>query len=82
MTIDPFKRVLQAKPFRPFILRLADGSRVQVPNPDFVYFHPEVPRSAVIAMPDGSFLIVDLLLVSAIEVSNGRTKKRRTAKGA
>lgn len=81
MTIEQFKRLLRATPFRAFSMRLADGSRVEVPHPDFVYVHPESPRSVVIAMPDESYLIVDLLLVSAIDIGNGRSKRRAKPKG-
>ena len=80
MTIEQFRRVLHAEPFRRFSMRLADGSRVEVPHPDFVYVHPETPRSIVVAMPDETYLIIDLLLVSAIEVGNGRSKKRGKGK--
>ena len=82
MTIEQLRKVMKSKPFRPFTLRIADGSRIRVPHPDFLWFGPDAPRSIVV-YEDGGYFIVDLLLVAAIDLtshkaggpkSNGRHK--------
>lgn len=72
MTIDQLREVQGTRPFRPYTLELANGSEVPVPHPELLLINPKNPRTAVVAMPDGGFKIVDLLLVAAIHVKNGR----------
>ena len=74
MTIDPVRDALATIPFQPFRLQLADGTVVQVTHPECVAFHPRSPRNIVIATPTGGFKTVDLLLVAALHVGNGRRK--------
>lgn len=76
MTIEQLRRVHQARPFRRFTLRLADGSRLPVPHPEFLWLHPR-GRTAIVATPNDGFQIVDVLLVAAIEVGNGKPRSRR-----
>ena len=61
MTIEELRRVHETPPFRPFTLRLADGSRLKVPHPEFLWVHPR-RRTAIVATSDEAFEIVDLLL--------------------
>jgi hypothetical protein len=70
MTTEQFRKLLSAKPFRPFTLRTADGERLRVPHPEFALLSPG-GRTAVIVTGDEEFEIVDLLLISALEVRNG-----------
>ena len=44
MRTETLHEVLHAAPFRPFTLCLADGTRVDVPHPDFIA-HPPGARS-------------------------------------
>ena len=68
MTINEFRNVLSAAPFRPFIVHLADGRTIPVVHPDFVFFTGR-GRTAIISRPDDDwFAIVDLLLMSHVEV--------------
>lgn len=76
MTTEQFRKVLTAKPFRPFTVRTADGERLRVPHPEFVWLSPG-GRTAVIATGDEEFDIVDLLLVSALEMRNGQRNGRK-----
>jgi len=73
MTIDQLREVFREKPFRPFHLQLADGIQVPVTHPECVSYHPEHPRSISVALPSGAFKIIDLLLVGAIHIENGKT---------
>jgi hypothetical protein len=62
MTTELLQRHIHRTPFVPFVLRLADGQQLRVPHPDFISHAPNT-RTAAVALPDGSFEYVDLLLV-------------------
>ena len=68
MTINEFRNCLSAAPFRPFVVHLADGQTIPVVHPDFVMVTGQ-GRTAIICRPeDDWFSIVDLLLISHLEV--------------
>jgi hypothetical protein len=64
---ENLREVIQAAPFRPFALCLADGTRVDVPHPDFIA-HPPGARTAVVVGVDESLQIIDVMLVTKIEI--------------
>ncbi len=68
MTLDELRATVHAAPFQPFTIRLANGSEVFVPHPDFIAL-PDAGRTAVV-YPTGSraHLVVDLLLATHLEV--------------
>lgn len=68
MTIEQLRRTHQAIPFRPFTIRIADGRHFPIPHPEFFSMSP-VGRTAVIFHADGSASIVDLLLMTELELS-------------
>jgi hypothetical protein len=68
MTIEQVRTTLHASPFQPFTVRMADGRQFPVPHPDFLNLSP-TGRTAVIFHPDGSASIVDLLLMTELELS-------------
>ena len=70
MTIEQLRAVYQAHPFRPFTLHLADGEKLHVPHADFLS-HSPTGRTLIVYADDDSFSIVDLLLVTRLEVHNG-----------
>ncbi|NIL98185.1 MAG: hypothetical protein GTO53_10195 [Planctomycetales bacterium] len=70
MTIEQLKPVYQAQPFRSFTLHLADGDKLHVPHADFLSHSPQ-GRTLIVYAEDDSFSIVDLLLVTRLEVHNG-----------
>jgi hypothetical protein len=76
MTTRELQMAHSARPFRPFYLRLGDGQRLAVRHPEMLAYSPP-SRVAAVYLPIDSFEIVDLLLVTGIEFSNGRTKKRQ-----
>ncbi|HEY3244560.1 MAG TPA: hypothetical protein VGM03_14540 [Phycisphaerae bacterium] len=76
MIINQLRQVQSARPFKAYTLQLADGTTVHVPHPECVAFYPENPRSIIVAMPDESHKIIDLLLVAAIHVDGTRPKRR------
>jgi hypothetical protein len=73
MTTDRFQAVLHQVPFCPFTIRMADGRAIDVPYPDFVALSPS-GRTVIVVHPDENFSVLDLLLMSELEVhaANGR----------
>lgn len=76
MTIEQLRMLHQAQPFRPFTVHLADGRQLRVPHREFLS-HSPTGRTVVIHESDESFSIVDLLLVTRLEVhaGNGAVKE-------
>jgi len=64
---ENLQEVIHAAPFRPFALCLADGTRVDVPHPDFIA-HPPGGRTAVVVGHDERLHIIDVMLVDKIEI--------------
>ena len=73
MTRDAIYKTLHAEPFKPFSLRLTDGSLISVPHQDFVAVS-HGGRTAVVFTEGENFSILDLGLITAIESdsSNGK----------
>jgi hypothetical protein len=74
VNIERFREVCHATPFRPFVLHLADGREVPVKHPDYVAATP-TGRTVVMVQPDESLNIIDLFLVTDIELKNGRRRQ-------
>lgn len=74
MTIEQLRAVQAAKPFRPYKLHLADGDVIDVRHQEFVSTSPS-GRTIVVFGEDDAMSIVDLLLVSRIEMTNGVAAK-------
>lgn len=70
MTREAINRTVQTEPFKPFALRLADGTLVPVPHPEFILL-TEGGRTAIVATGGEDFKILDLGLVIAIESAAG-----------
>ena len=70
MTVEQLRAVYQARPFHPFTLHLAEGEKLHVPHADFLS-HSPTGRTLIVYAEDDSFSIVDLLLVTRLEVQNG-----------
>ena len=79
MNIDSLRKLHRAKPFNPFRLHLADGRRFDVEHPECLGYTPK-GRTAIIMRIDDSFEIISLLLVSSLEVLDGRRENGRRAK--
>jgi hypothetical protein len=79
MTIEQLRTAYDAKPFRPFVLHLADGRSIQVRHREFLTTAPS-GRTIGIWQADDSLSIIDLLLVTELEIKpapNGPARKRR-----
>jgi hypothetical protein len=80
MTIEQLRAAYTAKPFRPFVIHLADGREIPVQHPEFILTVPS-GRTIVVCQPDDTLNIIDLLLVTDLEIqpsANGSRKRRRT----
>lgn len=81
MTIDRIRELWKAEPFQKFTMHLADGRKIPVHHREFLAISPS-GRMANVYQPDDSLNIVDLLLVTDLEIgtTNGsRHRRRRSA---
>ena len=65
MTSEAIKTAVQRRPFRPFSVRLTNGSQIQVPSEDNVAIHPD-GKTFVIFEPAGGYRIVDIPIVTEL----------------
>lgn len=77
MTIEPVREALQARPFLPFRLQLGDGTHVDVSQQESLAFHPKSGRTILVALPNGGFKAIDLLLVVALHAAGEGNKRRK-----
>jgi hypothetical protein len=75
MTIEQVRKLHQAQSFRPFRIHLADSRSLDITHPEVLAIH-EPGRTVSVAAEDG-FEIVDLLLVTSLEMLNGRAKSAK-----
>jgi len=74
MTIERIRELYEVEPFRPFVMHLADGRQISVTHREWLASAPS-GRTVIVFQPDDSFNIVDLLLVTDLEVKNGSRGK-------
>lgn len=67
MQLEQFKNVLHAHPFRPFTIHMGDGRTFLVKHRDFVARSP-TGRTVIVHGDDDSFSVLDLMLVTELEV--------------
>ncbi|TWT44834.1 hypothetical protein RAS1_12520 [Phycisphaerae bacterium RAS1] len=77
MTIEKLRGVVQSKPFRPFYLCLADGRQIRVPSPEYIFVQPEAQRTIYVAGSGEEGHWIDLLLVTSVTYTNGRSRRSR-----
>jgi hypothetical protein len=77
MTLEAFREALNAQPFKPFDIYIADGRSIPVVSREFIMRDPR-GRTIKVYQPDGSLSTVDLLLVTELqERPNGESTSRR-----
>jgi hypothetical protein len=79
MTIEQLRNFYNAQPFLPFVMHLADGRQIPVQHREFIATAPS-GRTVVVYQPDETMNVIDLLLVTDLEVkgaSNGSGTKRK-----
>ena len=68
MTTEAIKTAVQKRPFRPFSVRLADGSEIEIQSQDYVALHPD-GKTFIIFELTGGYRIVDIPLVTDLSVN-------------
>jgi hypothetical protein len=81
MTAEQLRAMREANPFRPFTIHLADGRRLHVPHRDFVSQSPS-GRTIIVYHSDDGFSIVDLYLVTELEVYSSTPSETGPGNGA
>lgn len=76
MTINEFRNLLQAEPFRVFTINLADGRSILVKHREFALPSPS-GRTVIVYQPDDSFDVIDLSLVTSLTVNGKRSQIRK-----
>lgn len=71
MTTEQFRATLHQQPFRPFTIRMADGRAFEIAHRDFVALSPS-GRTIIVFQSDEIYSVLDLLLMSELQVGNGR----------
>jgi hypothetical protein len=77
MTTEEIDKLHRARPFRPFTVHLADGSKHRVVSPEF-FSRSKGGRTIFISSGTEAVEIIDLLLVTKITVGNGVHRRRRS----
>lgn len=67
MAIERVRALYSAQPFRPFVIHLADGREIPVYHREFLSSAPS-GRTLVVFQPDDTMNIIDLLLVTDLEI--------------
>jgi hypothetical protein len=67
MTIERIRDAYDKKPFQPFVIHLADGRTIPVLHREFMMAAPS-GRTIVVQQPDDTLNIIDLLLVTDLEL--------------
>jgi hypothetical protein len=68
MRVSEIREVLRKQPFRPFRIHLADGREFPIDYVDFLLIS-RTERSIVVADLNGSFEIIDPVMVTSLSVS-------------
>lgn len=80
MTIEQMKAVYNAQPFQPFVIHLADGREVPVLHREFIMAVPS-GRTLFVCQPDDTTNIIDLLLVTDLELKPRKVAQRQRSGG-
>jgi hypothetical protein len=81
LTLDDIRDIHHARPFKPFVLHLADGRKLNVMHPEFLAYASRA-RTLVFVHDDGRVERVNVLLVtSAEELPDRRGKGKRRKAG-
>ena len=82
MLVDQFDELMEARPFQPFRIYMADGKSVVIKSPEFAWHAPASRTVWVASMRNTERVhMVDLHLVTRFTVnppgSNGRRRRRK-----
>lgn len=66
MQLGPIKEYLEATPFRPCKIHIADGRTIEVLHPEYAWIHPK-GNIVFVAKQDGGFHMIDAESVTVVE---------------
>ena len=77
MTFQQLRNMHQARPFKPFDIRLADGRSIPVDHPELLAV-TSGGRTIGVAVEEDAIEVIDLLLVSSLKPRpNGAVRSKR-----
>jgi hypothetical protein len=71
MTGEQFKAAMRRRPFVPFVIRTADGEALPVRHPEHVAISTS-GRTILVSTDDDAHVVIDLLLVTRLDVEAPR----------
>lgn len=77
MTANQIRKLHQARPFRPFRINLADSRSLDVTHPELLAVNEGGRTIIVVTGDENLYEVVELLLVTSLEVLNGQAKPQR-----
>ena len=79
MNIKMLRALHEQRPFVPFTICLADGRTFNVPHNEFLALFPS-GRAAIVMYEDDGFTLIDLLMVTALDVKQkAENRSRKTS---
>jgi hypothetical protein len=77
MKADEIRRLLHARPFRPFVIHVADSGRLLVKHEDFVALAPS-GRELIVYRHDreDDYQVVDVMMVTRLEVGTRNSARK------
>ncbi len=78
MHIAPIRELYEARPFAPFTFTLADGRKLKVIHNEFLAFF-QTARFVILTHPDATFTLIDLLMVTSVDVDPFHATRRPKA---
>ena len=66
MNAQKLRAAVQAVPFRPFTLHMADGRSFEIRHPDFLLIGPDGRTAFAFSGSEGEFSILDVMLMTEI----------------
>jgi hypothetical protein len=77
MTIEKMRELIDAQPFVPFVVHLADGRKISIDHPEFVSSSKTGRVIHVFHDPGDASTFIDVPLVTALELKNGSSRGKR-----
>ena len=79
MTATEMRSYVEASPFQRFVIHLADGRHIPVNHREFIFMSPS-GRMIHVYEDDDTLHVIDLYLVTGIELKPGRNSQRKSRK--
>jgi hypothetical protein len=77
MTANQIRKLHQARPFQAFRINLADSRSLVVSHPELLLINEGGRTIIVVTGDENLYEVVDLLLVTSLEVLNGQAKPQK-----